>query len=551
MHEPLAATGTASSSDICVRGFRQILICPLQITPQQGKQDSAHWERLFEFSNSWIEDAGDFTGDGSDFDEDAYAEFIAFMPDVQRFLYGEGKSSLARPGYGASPIRIFRRRDVAAARVTLRPGQAPIQFHVARVEIYFFYDIDTAILVVELAGNDLTLGQAQDMLFLLGRAYPRSWEPDGSAAHCCEKVEWLGRGGQVLSVSDYGDKERYLEYARQYRATCMAAHWAFLLQPLAMHHGGDESAILYRQLEYQRFPLMAWLAVDDPYRISRNDWMRLGLAAPPDPAGSPPLAAGFLADFESRYCYDRFWDGNGDHAQTSTRILCSGQVCIMAGEADSPAFTDAGNGILAQFRHQYFLLGLIAHFNRATLVVFRDRLVTAMTNLDVSTVESVKSFKREIRRIHENFLRFTHRYWFQEVSNQAPARDLFRLWVGHLGTDALFEEVRQDVQSMNEYLDSDGLRRQANSVVRLTVVTFFGLIGTVATGFLGMNLIDLTQVSLLHKLLYLLAVLIPTAFLTLYTAAKAKRLADFLETVSDERKPTGHKVRAFFDIWRR
>jgi Mg2+ and Co2+ transporter CorA len=95
------------------------------------------------------------------------------------------------------------------------------------------------------------------------------------------------------------------------------------------------------------------------------------------------------------------------------------------------------------------------------------------------------------------------------------------------------------------------LRRQANSVVRLTVVTFFGLIGTVATGFLGMNLIDLTQVSLLHKLLYLLAVLIPTAFLTLYTAAKAKRLADFLETVSDERKPTGHKVRAFFDIWRR
>ena len=41
---------------------------------------------------------------------------------------------------------------------------------------------------------------------------------------------------------------------------------------------------------------------------------------------------------------------------------------------------------------------------------------------------------------------------------------------------------------MSDYLDSDALRRQANTVVRLTVVTIFGLIGTVVTGFLGMNL---------------------------------------------------------------
>lgn len=548
MHEPLATAGAASSSDIRVRGFRQILICPVQVVSQQARQDSTHWERLFEVDSSWQEDAGDFTGDASDFDERSYAEFIAFMPDVQRFLYGEGTAA-GLAGYGASPIRIFRRRDVKAARATLRPGQPPIDFDVIRSEIYFFYDIDTAILVVELAGGDLTLAQIQDILFLFGRAYPRSWNKDGSAAHCCDRVEWLGQDGQVLAVSDYGDKQRYLDYARSYREPRIAAHWDFLLRPLAQHHGGDDGAILYRQLEYQRFPVMAWLAVDDPYRIGRNDWMRLGLAAPSDPAGSSPLAAGFLADFESRYCYDRFWDASGDHTQTANRIMCSGQVCIMVGEADSPAFNNSSDGILAQFRHQYFLLGLIAHFHRATLVVFRDRLVTAMSHLDVAAVESVKAFKRDIRRIHENFLRFTHRYWFEEVSNQAPARDLFRLWVGHLGTTALFNEVHADVRGMNEYLDSDGLRRQANSVVRLTVVTFFGLIGTVATGFLGMNLIDLGAVPLWEKLLYLLAVLLPTALLTLYTAAKAKRLADFLEVVSDERKPVSHKIKAFTDIW--
>ena len=42
---------------------------------------------------------------------------------------------------------------------------------------------------------------------------------------------------------------------------------------------------------------------------------------------------------------------------------------------------------------------------------------------------------------------------------------------------------------MNTYLDADSLRRQANTVVRLTVVTIFGLMGTVTTGFLGMNLL--------------------------------------------------------------
>ena len=100
-----------------------------------------------------------------------------------------------------------------------------------------------------------------------------------------------------------------------------------------------------------------------------------------------------------------------------------------------------------------------------------------------AVAETVKRFKREIRLTHENFLRFTHRYWFHEVSNEGPGRDMFERWVAELGTDRLFAEVREEVNDMIDYLDSDGLRRQANSVVRLTVVTFFGLIGTIATGF--------------------------------------------------------------------
>ena len=68
-------------------------------------------------------------------------------------------------------------------------------------------------------------------------------------------------------------------------------------------------------------------------------------------------------------------------------------------------------------------------------------------------------------------------------------RALFQLCASHLGLDPLYDEVKERIDDMNSYLDADSLRRQANTVVRLTVVTIFGLIGTVTTGFLGMNLL--------------------------------------------------------------
>ena len=104
---------------------------------------------------------------------------------------------------------------------------------------------------------------------------------------------------------------------------------------------------------------------------------------------------------------------------------------------------------------------------------------------------------------------------------------------------------------MSDYLESDTLRRQANTVVRLTVVTAFGLIGTVATGFLGMNLFALSEASALEKLVYFLIVLVPTVVLTFYTIVKSKRLSDFLEALSDERLPAGAKYQSLLDVWRR
>ena len=105
----------------------------------------------------------------------------------------------------------------------------------------------------------------------------------------------------------------------------------------------------------------------------------------------------------------------------------------------------------------------------------------ALNALNISQPESIKRFKRHIRLSYVAFLGFTHRYWFHEVSEQAQVKALFHLCTRHLQIDGLYEEVKERIRDMNGYLDADALRRQANTVVRLTVVTVFGLIGTITT----------------------------------------------------------------------
>jgi hypothetical protein len=304
----------------------------------------------------------------------------------------------------------------------------------------------------------------------------------------------------------------------------------------------------YRPIEFHRMPLLGYLAVDDPRRLTRADFVRLGLVTRPGPPDVLPFSPRHLADFEARVCYDRHWE---DAGAGGTRYLCSGEAFIAVGGADDAYFVDRETGLLAQFRHQHVLLFLLAHLHRAALVIFSDRLVDALNGLDIQDAESVKRFKRAIRRLKEMFLRFTHRYWFHDVSDQAQAKALYRMCHEGLGVDRLFAEVREEIEDMSEYLGSDSLRRQANMVIRLTVVTVVGLIGTISTGFLGMNLVAAADRPLGTKLAYFGLVLVPTIALTAYSIVKSKRLADFLEALSDERLPAGAKLRALGAVWAR
>jgi hypothetical protein len=354
------------------------------------------------------------------------------------------------------------------------------------------------------------------------------------------------------------ERDTFLTHVSEHRAPRVAADWAWLLLPMVPDHSGPPAPLRYRQLEYYRMPLMAYLAVDDPRALSRSDFIRIGLVTDaggdnPHRAGSGdgglPFAEHQFVDFESRHCYDRFWTASGP--APDTRYLCGGLSLVVVGQARSEFYCCADRGVLAQFRHQHFLLFLIAHFQKAALLMFSDRLVEALKRLDIGSAASVKQFKREIRNCFEGFLRFTHRYWFHEVSDQAQARSLFRMTARHLDADALYAEVKERIEGMSAYLEADGLRRQANTIVRLTVVTILSSIGTITTGFLGMNLLAEAEASMTRKLVIFFVVTAATAALTFYTMAKSKRLSDFLDAVTDERLTAWMKAKSLLAVWRR
>ena len=546
---------SAPETPHCVRHFRQILLWPLRLMPVRGSeaQHAKPWQILSAMGEAtpWREVVDEYTGEAQHFHERHYNEFVTFLPYVQRFLYGEGHANGAGQVHG-SPMRVFRRHDVRAVRAVLQAGQAPITLDVVHIDLYFFLDMDLVLLNVEVASDDLTLPEAQELLYRFGRGYPSGWDRQGQAQHCLHQAQWLGSQGEILAESDAGSRELFLEHVARHRAPRIASHWDWLLQPLVSDHSDQKGALRYRQIEYYRMPMLGFLAVDNPQSLSRSDFIRLGLvtgAGAQDADSALPFADDHLRDFEERYCYDRFWTPGG--AAPYTRYLCTGHSLVVVGDASSQFFTCRDRGVLAQFRHQHFLLFLIAHFQKAAMLMFSDRLADTLRNLNISDPSSVRLFKRSIRSSFASFLRFTHRYWFHEVSEQAQTRALFAKCAQHLGLDPLYAEVKERIADMNNYLEADSLRRQANTVVRLTVVTILGLIGTITTGFLGMNLMAEAEASMERRVFIFVLVFVVTTALTVYTMAKSKRLSDFLDILSEERLGVWAKVKAFISIWAR
>ena len=522
-----------------VREFRHTLMWPLQLRRLHAQGGYRHhWDALAADPGPWqkvkdnllVDDESCHTG---------YREFVYFLPYVQRFLYGFGESDAQTP----PSLNIFRRDDIATVRVRLREDAEPIELEVAKLRLIFFYDVDIALMALEIAARDLPLENAVELIDRFGRPYPPSWEAPNQAAHCTFKVEFFDAQGRLVTASDYDDREKYLSLVRDIKQTPLSLHWESLLKPLVPAYLGG-GLIQYYQIENKRIPMMTYLAFDEPRSLTRGDLARIGFATKWGDSDTLPYAEKFLADFEARYCYDRFWDADHPSGAMSTRYIVCGPAFAMVTRQG-----DACRDLVDAFRHKYFQIGIICNFHKAALLNLSNRFSVAVERLRVGDYDSVRSFKANVREALELFLRFNHRYWFHEISNQVLAADLFKRWSSQLGSDELYAEVREEAQDINQYLDADRTRRSNENAQRLTVVSACGMVGMVVTGFLGMNLFSHSDLGTAAKIAIFAAVFIPSVALTVYTVMISRRLATFMEALSSERMTWSEKTAVFRQIW--
>lgn len=304
----------------------------------------------------------------------------------------------------------------------------------------------------------------------LRRAYPPFWSSSGQAGLMPALVRWRRQDGQSSPEHVPPSPADMIGQTIGSGEPQLAGHWAALLKPLLSSDG-----VGIRQVVDDRIPQMLYLRVDNPAAIARGDWVRLANCDEPN-ALPHPYAEDFLGDFETRYCYDRHWIKNDDgspNVGAASRYLFSGYGFAVVGGEGNGFFKDI---LPTHFRRHYFQLALLAQFEHAALLAESQRLADA---------EGAKEVERALKRV----LDFTKKYWFVNLSNQIQAREMYALWRSHLNTEALYQQVRDEARAAADYQDATESRQAAEATTRLTIAALLVAIPSLATGFLGMNVL--------------------------------------------------------------
>jgi hypothetical protein len=466
-------------------------------------------------------------------------------------------------------MRILQREDVVGVRIGLASDQDQPPPHVSReldlsvkrVHLYLF-DTQVAILVVEVVRKDIDLGDVQEIQDRFRRVYPPYWEEKQAsggitrvrAGHCPESVQWLDEDGHAIGPpADYDNAYKHRAFVQKNRRPPITAHWEWLLQPLVPQTAAQtpEDRLAYRQIEDERLPTMCYLAVDNPQGLTEGDFIRLAFVDGRGTSDTLPYATAFVAYFKQDYCYDRFWDpGTPAHAEwMSTRYLCCGYAFTMIGKYDTSFFANPSTGALAHFRHHYLQMGLIAHFHRASLLMFSDRLSHEVAQLKRSALRG--AFRTRVQRLQIDLLDFISRYWFTEISNQVQARELFALWSKHLGTQELYQDVMHEIRTVNEVLDTMEQGKQSQITLRLTVVATTGLAMVLTTSFFGMGIANRFKDGVWswpssRESVFILVVFVAFSCLLTFIILISGRLSRALDDLSQENRRWTERIGSFF-----
>ena len=507
MTEKTESTGIPSLIKVDLETY---IILPLQIAHKSGSsvfdaenfrqylEDSGHWQRHTSIH------APDFIAKQG-MDTEAlkcirYQAYNYFHPFVRSFWYDENL------------VQCYRHGRLKTLKAQFNSLDTPITLD-ATADFYHFQP-DIGILVLHLKAKEkLLLKDAQNCLDRLRRIYPPYFGKKGNyGGHFPDSVELIDAEGNAFGqyandqiadlltkaqvceeMQSCNDESKRAAHQLLTHGHILATHWAELLQPLGAdsHYQvlqlGDDRAALASKINLfpnQEIPLTEC--------VDRGNLIRLCFA---DASGSDhlPYAKRYLTMFEERFCYDRFWYQDGESSESASRIMNCGYAFTYLGSGnDIDFFTNEFDGAPVAFRHIYVPMAIIAHFQKAALLVASRRLADLSPygkdgkpqDLDPEAFESIEA----------NFIAFTQTYWFDEITPQEQGIELFDMWRRELRLPQLYQEHRQELQDIVAFINGREAAKQTKAATNLNHyalafalisigLAFLGLL----TGIIGMN----------------------------------------------------------------
>ncbi len=217
-------------------------------------------------------------------------------------------------------------------------------------------------------------------------------------------------------------------------------------------------------------------------------WTRLLNVDPPDGNGSRL----FEKEWTSERTYKRWeeWGTFYGYTPHSGAMLGAPLEDKTYFNADPPHQSDPfGPPMWRHFSGMYFDQTLLLLYLKTTLFRFSLEL-HQMTSKAMKAGEGSKDkWLKDFQKLRWQFTLFANLYQFPLLSNQQQGLEMYTLQRKFMDIDDLFVEIKDEIQSSYEYLMVQQDREQTEQGARLNVVATMGVVGALAFGFLGMNVV--------------------------------------------------------------
>jgi len=147
------------------------------------------------------------------------------------------------------------------------------------------------------------------------------------------------------------------------------------------------------------------------------------------------------------------------------------------------SFSNGGMKDLLKFhlRTMYHQMVLLSLAQRASILNFSGL---------VSQVSGEQSNVKDVQKLHNEYIHFVNKYFFDEVTAQEQGIDLYDLLNKHMGNKRALNDLIGELNELHNSVKLESDAEENRLMFRITIIGAISIIPTLLTGFLGMNVFD-------------------------------------------------------------